>query len=82
MENNLSNKALGLKQGIYKHYKGNFYQVFGVCVHSETQEELVLYQALYNDYRFWVRPLNMFTENVTLPSGDIVPRFEFVAQNR
>ena len=60
--------------GIYRHFKGNRYCVFGVVRHSETEEEMVLYQALYGDYGFWVRPLSMFLESVYV-DGNAVPRF-------
>jgi hypothetical protein len=52
--------------GIYQHYKGNFYQVFEVCRHTETLEELVVYRALYGKLELWVRPLTMFKEKVTI----------------
>lgn len=67
-----------MKRGIYKHYKGQLYQVFNVARHSETREEFVVYQCLYGDYSMWVRPLEMFKETVTLDSGEIVQRFQFI----
>jgi hypothetical protein len=66
-----------LTLGLYQHYNGNFYQVIGLCRHSETSEELVVYQALYGDYGLWVRPLNMFLEKVS-KGGQTVPRFKFI----
>ena len=51
-----------LKEGIYRHYKGNEYEVMGVAKHSETEELHVVYRALYGDYGLWVRPLEMFDE--------------------
>lgn len=63
--------------GIYKHYKGPEYQVYALVKHSETEEELVLYKALYGDYGLWVRPLSMFTECVNI-DGISLPRFQFV----
>lgn len=62
---------------IYEHYKGKRYKVFGVARHSETLEELVVYQALYDDNKLWVRPLSMFEENVII-NGESKPRFRFV----
>ncbi|MCP5161825.1 MAG: DUF1653 domain-containing protein [Hahellaceae bacterium] len=62
--------------GIYRHYKGNDYRVYGVAIHSETLETLVVYQPLYGEGRLWVRPLTMFTETV-LVDGEPVARFEF-----
>jgi hypothetical protein len=69
-----------MKRGIYKHYKGNLYQVFHVATHSETREELVVYQCLYGDYSMWVRPLAMFQEKVKLESGVELSRFELVQE--
>jgi len=66
-----------IKIGKYRHYKGNEYKVIGVAKHSETQEELVVYQALYGDHQIWVRPLEMFKENVVV-DGTEKPRFESV----
>ena len=51
-------------KGIYKHYKGDLYLVEYVAYHSETQEKLVVYRALYGDNRLWVRPYEMFLEEV------------------
>lgn len=61
--------------GIYSHYKGNRYEVLGVAHHSETEEALVVYRALYGEYGLWVRPLAMFTETVEV-QGEPVPRFD------
>lgn len=60
--------------GIYRHYKGQRYQVLGIARHSETLEELVVYRALYGEHGLWVRPLAMFVETVTV-DGEAVPRF-------
>lgn len=61
--------------GKYKHYKGNEYEVIGVARHSETLENMVVYKALYGDGGIWVRPYEMFFENVTV-NGVSVPRFK------
>lgn len=67
-----------LQRGIYRHYKGRLYQVFSVAQHSETQEAHVVYQCLYGDYSMWIRPLEMFMEQVTLEDGTVCPRFALV----
>lgn len=65
---------------IYKHYKGNNYEVVGIARHSETLEELVIYKALYDSLEFgsntlWARPKKMFLENV-IQNGEEVERFK------
>lgn len=60
--------------GIYRHHKGLLYEVMGVAQHSETEEPLVVYRALYGDYGLWVRPLDMFQESIE-KNGQRVPRF-------
>ncbi len=66
------------RPGRYRHYKGNEYRVLHLARHSETQEVLVVYQLLYGDRSFWLRPHAMFIETVTLADGQHVPRFAFV----
>lgn len=68
-----------LKTGIYRHYKGNLYQVLHTACHSETGEWLVVYRALYGDYGVWVRPVVMFGEQVTIDGKD-VPRFLLIKE--
>lgn len=63
-----------IQNGIYRHYKGNLYQVLHLARHSETEEWLVVYRALYDDFGVWVRPLAMFSESVEI-NGKTVPRF-------
>ncbi|MFA5086806.1 MAG: DUF1653 domain-containing protein [Candidatus Paceibacterota bacterium] len=77
MSNHIENVML--KLGKYKHYKGNEYEVIGVAKHTETLEEFVVYRALYGDRDLWVRPLEMFTEEVEF-EGRLVPRFEYVGE--
>jgi hypothetical protein len=66
-----------VEPGIYEHYKGQRYEVYAVARHSETEEELVCYRALYGEYGFWVRPLDMFAEDVDA-GGRRVARFRRV----
>ena len=68
---------MSVENGIYRHYKGNLYEVVGVAQHSETDEKLVVYKTLYGDFGLWIRPLAMFLETVEV-EGVTVPRFEFV----
>lgn len=63
--------------GLYQHFKGFRYKVLNIARHSETLEELVVYQALYGEGGIWVRPLSMFLENVTR-DGQTQPRFTLV----
>ena len=53
-----------LKPGIYKHFKGNFYELIGTAKHSETLESMVVYRALYGDGGLWVRPAAMWNEQI------------------
>ncbi len=63
-----------MQKGIYRHFKGNKYEVLGVAKHSESSEELVVYRALYGEGGLWVRPLAMFVEEVAW-EGKRQPRF-------
>ena len=71
-----------LRIGKYQHSKtGNFYKVLAIAKHSETLEELVVYECLYDnpESKLWVRPLNMFVEEVVI-AGKKVPRFKFIEE--
>ena len=65
---------MSILPGTYRHYKGNLYEVVDVATHSETEERLVVYRALYGERGLWVRPLAMFTETVEV-DGETVARF-------
>jgi hypothetical protein len=68
-----------IKPGRYRHYKGQDYEVIGCARHSETEEELVVYRALYGDRGLWVRPIAMFAEQLSI-DGKSVPRFSFLQE--
>lgn len=70
----MSHEPIHPVPGIYVHYKGARYEILGVAQHSEGEEKLVVYRALYGDYGLWVRPLEMFCETVEV-QGEPVPRF-------
>ena len=57
--------------GLYRHYKGNLYQLLHIARHSETEKPLAVYRALYGDYGVWVRPLAMLTESVDTANGSV-----------
>jgi hypothetical protein len=68
---------MSIELGLYKHYKGNIYEVIGVAKHSETLEEMVVYKATYQaeGQNLWVRPLKLFLETIII-NGQSVKRFE------
>ena len=67
--------------GIYRHYKGKLYRVLHIARHSETEEQLVIYQALYDDYGIWARPFSTFMEDVQMPDDTWAPRFSLLEQD-
>ena len=70
---------MDIKLGKYRHFKGNEYRVIGIAQHSETMEKLVVYQALYGESGLWVRPLEMWTEQVER-DGYSGPRFQYIGE--
>ena len=68
-----------IKPGRYRHFKGKEYEVLGVARHSETEEELVVYRALYGDFGLWVRPVSMWNETVER-DGKTFRRFTYIGE--
>ena len=68
--------------GIYKHFKGNYYLVVGVANDSETKEKYVIYRALYGDNSLWIRPLSMFLSKVDHQKyKDVTQEYRFELQD-
>lgn len=68
-----------IRKGIYRHFKGNKYEVIGMAKNSETLEETVVYRALYGGREVWVRPASMWNEKVER-DGKTCARFEFIGE--
>lgn len=68
-----------IKPGRYRHFKGKEYEVLGVARHSETEEELVVYRALYGNFGLWVRPVSMWNETVER-DGKTFRRFTYIGE--
>lgn len=66
-----------LKKGLYRHFKGNLYEVLDVARHCETEEWFVVYRALYGEKGVWLRPLENFCETVE-KEGIKLPRFAYI----
>lgn len=66
-----------IKPGKYRHFKGNEYRVIGMAKHSESLEDMVVYQALYGACGLWVRPAAMWNEQVQR-DGYCGPRFTYI----
>ena len=69
-----------IKLGRYRHFKGNEYEVLGIASHSETEEEMVIYRALYGEGGLWVRPASMWNETVER-DGKTFKRFTYIGEN-
>ena len=68
--------------GIYRHFKGDYYLVEDVAIHSETKEEYVVYRALYGDNGLYIRPYDMFTSKVDKEKyPDVKQEWRFELQN-
>lgn len=83
MKNKELKRSPLVKNGIYRHYKGKNYRLIDVVRHSETLEEMVLYETLYqNDLgSLWVRPLEMFLGSIQ-SEGKEIPRFEYIGDKK
>ena len=69
-----------IKPGLYRHFKGNEYEVLGMATHSETFEPMVIYRALYGTHNLWVRPASMWNEMVTR-DGVTRRRFTYIGDS-
>ena len=70
---------MGTILGRYRHFKGGEYQVVGIARHSETEEPMVVYRALYGEGDLWVRPESMFLDTVER-DGKAFKRFEYIGE--
>ena len=66
-----------IKPGTYKHFKGGIYKILNIAKHSETMEELVIYQDTLDPKLIWARPLNNFQETITR-DGKTFKRFKYM----
>lgn len=78
-EGDISMSESGIKTGRYRHFKGNEYIVTGIARHSETLEELVIYQDVHDASKIWARPAAMWNETVER-DGKIFKRFEYIGE--
>lgn len=74
-----------IQKGRYRHFKGNDYEVIDIAKHSETQEDYVVYRALYGkqehgEQGLWIRPAAMFAETIER-DGKTMPRFHFLGSD-
>ena len=70
---------MDIQPGIYRHFKGNRYEVIGLANHSETMEPMVVYRALYGEHGLWVRPAAMWNEIVEKENYH-GPRFQYIGE--
>ncbi len=73
-----------IRPGVYRHFKGNLYQVYEIAIHSETDEEYVVYRALYGDRKLFIRPAELFFSEIDkqkYPEATQRFRFERIEEN-
>lgn len=70
---------MSVKLGKYRHFKGGEYEIIAIAYHSETCEEMVVYQALYGEKKLWVRPARMWDETVER-DGVVYQRFTYIGE--
>lgn len=78
------NQLKGHEGKLVRHFKGKFYMVVGIAQHTETSEELVIYKAMYGDYKIYARPIDMFlskVDKIKYPEADQEYRLEFIELN-
>lgn len=71
-----------IKKGLYQHFKGKFYRVFGICTHTETKEKFIYYQALYGKQEYYIKPYNIFAaevDKIKYPLVEQKYKFEFIS---
>lgn len=68
---------MDIQTGLYRHFKGNLYEVIGTALHSDTLEPMVVYRALYGENGLWVRPAAMWSETIDR-DGYHGPRFQYI----
>ena len=71
---------MSVTAGIYRHFKGNRYEVIEIATHSETAEKFIVYRALYGDNGLWIRPVEMFDETI-VRDGKTLKRFQLDEQS-
>lgn len=68
-----------MEERYFIHFKGGLYKMLGIACHSESLEQVVVYQALYGSNKIWVRPLDMFFDKITL-NGVLIDRFKEITK--
>ena len=65
---------------IYRHYKGKLYKVIAIGKHTESLDDLVVYESLYDNHQIWCRPISMWEEEIEV-NGKRIRRFELIEDN-